>query len=121
MDSIRDLTWVKQLHTGRVVERLTLGEYRVVSLRAPSSDAHKADQYVFRLLFFPAAGHKPVLALNLELSILGTACLTEQAGARHTRFETVDQDMGYDAFRRWALARAEEALGLRIEASVQAS
>jgi hypothetical protein len=110
MESIRDLTWVKHLHSARVVERLTLGSYRAVSLRFPGSDKTPSEQYVYRMLFFPAGGHKPVLALNLELSILGSSCLTEQAGVRHTRFDTVEETMGYDDFRRWALSRAELVL-----------
>lgn len=110
MDTIRDLTWVKHLHTAKVVERLTLGSYRAVALRFPGSEKTPSEQYVYRMLFFPATGHKPVLALNLEMSILGSSCLTEQAGGKHTRFDTVEETMGYDAFRRWALSRAELVL-----------
>ena len=120
MDSIRDLTWVRQLHSGEVVERTTLGAYRVVSLKIPTAEGRPSAQYLYRMLFFPPTGHAPVLALNLELSILGTACLTEQAGNRHIRFQTVEQEIDYDSFRRWALERAEKSLDLpqaeRVEA-----
>ncbi len=118
MDPIRDLTWVKHLHAGRVVERSTLNGYRLVALSLPSQDNAAPLQYLFRMLFFPQTGHRPVLALNLELSILGSPCLTEQAGSRHTRFGTVDQEMPYDEFRRWALARAQEVLGVVTAARV---
>jgi hypothetical protein len=110
MDPIRDLTWVKHIRSGTVVERLTVGSYRAVGVALPTSDRSPPEQYVYRILFFPSAGHQPVLALNLELSILGSFCLTEQAGARHTRFDTVEEAMGYDEFRRWALERAGRVL-----------
>ena len=58
-----------------------------------------------------------MLALNLERSILGSFCLTEQAGARHTRFDTVEEAMGYDEFRRWALERAERVLPDPLQAA----
>jgi hypothetical protein len=116
MDTIRDLTWVKHLRMGKVIERMTLGPYRIVSLSIPSSDQGPPEQYLFRMLFFPTLAHQPVLALNLELSILGSSCLTEHAGSRHARFDTLEAAMSYDEFRRWALARAEEVLGLRVVA-----
>ena len=110
MDPIRDLTWVKHLRSGTVVERLSLGSYRAVAVGLPTSGKSPPEQYVYRMLFFPYAGHQPVLALNLERSILGSFCLTEQAGTRHTRFDTVGDAMGYDEFRGWALERAERVL-----------
>ena len=117
MDPIRDLTWVKHLRGGAVVERLTVGGCRAVSLRIPSSEKSTPEQYVYRLLVFPASGHKPVLALNLERSILGTCCLTEQLGARHTRYDTVGEDMSYEAFRQWARERAEQVLARPVPAA----
>ena len=117
MDTIRDLTWVKHLHTAKVVERLTLGSYRAVSLRFPASEKSSPEQYLYRMLFFPAAGPQPVLALNLELSILGSSCLTEQAGGRHSRFDPVEETMSYDDFRRWALSRAERVLAQTLPAA----
>jgi hypothetical protein len=110
MDSIRDLTWAKHLRTGTVVERMDLGAYRVVSIRASTAEKSAPNQYVYRMLFFPASSHRPVLALNLEHSILGSFCLTEQAGTRHTRFDWAGDGMGYPEFREWALARAAQQL-----------
>ena len=110
MEPIRDLTWLKHLHTGAVIERFRFHGYRALALRIPSSEKFPQEQYLYRMLFFPDAGTKPVLSLNLELSILGSYCLTEQAGVRHRRFDTVGEPVSYEEFKQWALARANREL-----------
>ena len=110
MNAIRDFTWLKHLRTGRVLERFTFEDFRAVSVQIPVTDGRPQDQYRYRMLFFPEASQKPVLSLNLELSILGSYCLTEQSGDRHLRFDTVDDVPSYDEFRSWAIDRAAKQL-----------
>ena len=112
MNAIRDLTWLKHLRTGKVLERFTLDDYRAVSLQIPATDTQPQDQYRYRMLFFSDTDQKPVLSLNLELSILGSYCLTEQSGDRHLRFDTVEQPLSYDEFRSWAIKRATQELAV---------
>jgi hypothetical protein len=117
MDAIRDLTWVKHLKTATVVERSTLDHWRTVTLSIQHTDSKAPLQYLYRMLVFPRSEHRPVLALNLEWSILGTACLTEQTATRHVRHQTVDPGMSVEEFQRWAWSRAQEILGQPVAAT----
>ena len=107
MTAIHDFSWLKHLRTGTVLERFTLEDYRAVSLKIPTSKM-ASDQYRYRMLFFAGDDAKPVLSLNMELSILGSYCLTEQWGDRHLRHDTVDDSLSYDEFRSWAVKKASE-------------
>ena len=106
-EPIHDFTWMRQLLIGKVRERFALDDYRVVAIEP--SEASRST-YHFRMLFFPTKGEKPVLSLNLETSILGSPCLTEHFGGRHTNLGPADVDLSYAKFREWAVAHAEELL-----------
>jgi hypothetical protein len=112
MEPIADFSWMKDLLTGQVVERLSLGNYRAVALQLEDSDERRRSQYHYRLLVFPHKENKPVLSLNLETSLLGAACLTEQTGSGHQVLADAEEEMAYEKFRRWALARARAELHL---------
>ena len=62
------------------------------------------------MLFFPESSEKPVLSLNLETTILGSSCFTEQDGSRHLNLGPADPETTYDAFREKALAEAGKIL-----------
>jgi len=113
MESIADFSWMKDLLNGQVIERFKLENYWAVAVEIPANDEAHPSQYHFRLLFFPHMGKRPVLALNLERSLLGSPCLTEQAGKQHLVLAEAQETMNYEEFRRWALARAREDLHLR--------
>ena len=53
-----------------------------------------------------------MLALNLETSLLGAPCLTEQTGSEHQILGDAEEEMAYEEFRRWALERARAELHL---------
>ncbi len=112
MEPIADFSWMKDLLTGQVVERFPLGDYRAVALQMDDSDERRRSQYHYRLLIFPHRENKPVLSLNLETSLLGAACLTEQSGSEHQILADAEEEMAYEAFRRWALERARAELHL---------
>jgi hypothetical protein len=112
MEPIADLSWMKDLLTGQVVERIPLGDYRAVALQMEDSDERRHSQYHYRLLIFPHRENKPVLSLNLETSLLGASCLTEQSGSGHQILADAEEEMAYEAFRRWALERARAELHL---------
>ncbi len=101
---------MKDLLTGQVVERIALGNYRALALQMEGSDELHRSQYQYRLLIFPRMENKPVLALNLETSLLGAPCLTEQTGSGHQVLGDAEEEMAYEAFRRWALERARTEL-----------
>ena len=109
MTAIRDFTWLKHLRTGTVLERFTMEDFRAVALKIPASKM-PMDQYRYRMLFFSPSEEQPVLSLNMERSILGSYCLTEQWGDRHLRHDTVEDSLSYDDFRSWAVNRAMEEL-----------
>jgi hypothetical protein len=111
MQPINDLTWMRNLATGRV-ERFAFRGYRVAAVRLTASSWNPQAEYRYRLLFFPPDSHRPVLALNLELTILGSACLTMQTGTVHTRLEDAEETMSFERFKEWALRRAEFELEL---------
>ena len=106
MEPLADLAWVKDLLNGNVVERIRLEGFRAVALEIDPRDERHHSQYRYRLLVFPRQENKPVLALNLETSLLGTPCLTEQTGAEHQIVADATEEMEYAEFRRWALERA---------------
>ena len=106
MDPINDFSWIKHLHTGEIIERFTLGEYRAIAIRIPTTDRSPINQYRYRMLFFPAAEHKPVFAVNLEFSILGSYMLTQQRGSQHLKYDQADESTSYEEFRRRAVERA---------------
>ena len=112
MEPIADFSWMKDLLTGQVVERFPLGDYRAVAVQMESSDERRHSQYHYRLLIFPQKFNKPVLALNLETSLLGASCLTEQTGSGHQILADAEEEMAYEEFRRWALERARADLHL---------
>ena len=104
---IRDFTWMRQLLTGKIRERFEFEDYRVVAIE-PSPNERSS--YHFRLLFFPKRADKPVLSLNLETSILGSYCFTEQAGDRHVNLGPSEMEMSYEDFREMALLEADRVL-----------
>jgi len=110
METINDFTWAKQLIAGRVIEKFTFRDFRVVSLDIPPTEERHLNRYRYRILFFPKGENRPVLSLNLEFSILGAYLLTEQSGQVHHTLKEVDEGMAYDDFKKWALKRAEEDL-----------
>ena len=110
MEALQDLSWLRDLRLGRVVERFDYGPFRVVAVSIPSTESHALTQFHYRLLFFPVRGTKPVFALNLESSILGSYCLTEQTGSRHVSIGHAEEDMSYQEFRLWALEQADREL-----------
>jgi hypothetical protein len=112
MEPIADFSWMKDLLTGQVVERFPLGDYRAVALQLEGSDELRRSQYHYRLLIFPQRGNKPVLSLNLETSLLGAPCLTEQTGSAHQILADAEEEMAYETFRSWALERARAELHL---------
>jgi hypothetical protein len=112
MEPVTDFSWMKDLLLGQVVERFPLGDYRAVAVQVESSDERRHSQYHYRLLIFPQKLNKPVLALNLETSLLGASCLTEQTGSGHQILADAEEEMAYEEFRRWALERARADLHL---------
>ncbi len=112
MEPIADFSWMKDLLTGEVVERIALGNYRAIALQMEGSDELHRSQYHYRLLIFPRMENKPVLALNLETSLLGAPCLTEQLGSGHQILGDAEEEMAYESFRNWALERARAELHL---------
>ncbi len=112
MEPIADFSWMKDLLTGEVVERIALGNYRAIALQMEGSDELHRSQYHYRLLIFPRMENKPVLALNLETSLLGAPCLTEQLGSGHQILGDAEEEMAYESFRSWALERARTELHL---------
>jgi len=112
MEPIADFSWMKDLLTGRVRERFPLEPYRAVGVELQPVEEAQALQHHYRLLVFPPEGNKPVLSLNLETSLLGSPCLTEQAGHEHLILGLAEETMSYEEFRRWAVARARKDLKL---------
>lgn len=110
MEAVSDFTWLRDIQIGKIVERFDFGNYRVVALRIPETESHPHNQFHFRILFFPDQEDRPVLTLNLESSILGSYCLTEQAGSEHVSLGHADETMTYPEFKRWAMDFAEQQL-----------
>lgn len=110
MQAISDLTWLKHLTTGRVLERFPFEQHQAVALRISATGGSSLDQYHLRILFFPPDSSRPVLSLNLESSILGEYLLTLQSGSEHRVFGRVTEPMSYPDFKRWALQVAREEL-----------
>ena len=105
--SIHDFSWMVQLLSEHIRERFTYAGFRAVGLEiSPASRS----PYRFRMLFFPGSSQKPVLSLNLETSILGSSCFTEQDGDRHVNLGPADPETTYDVFREKALSEAKRIL-----------
>ena len=49
MEPIVDFSWMRDLLTGQVVERIPLGDYRAVAVQVESSDERSHSQYHYRL------------------------------------------------------------------------
>ncbi len=107
MEAIGDFSWVKQLLTAEVIERFHVGEYRAVALRIPLTEGNALSQYHYRILLFHDDDTQPSVAFNLETSILGSLCLTEQIGREHRNLGSADDTLAYADFRAWAAGRAE--------------
>ena len=73
MEALQDLSWLRDLRLGRVVERFDYGPFRVVAVSIPSTERHPLTQFHYRLLFFPLRGTKPVFALNFRTPPLGVS------------------------------------------------
>ncbi len=104
-----DLTWLKHLTIGRVLEEFTFEGHRAVALRVPDTGRNATGQFHLRLLFFPPGASRPVLSVNLESSILGEYLLTLQSAGMHRNLGPVPERLDYPAFKERALqaARAE--------------
>ncbi len=100
---------MQQMLNGNVRERFSYEDYRAVALELPSTGLRKS-AYHYRLLFFPKDQMKPILSLNVESSILGSYCLTEQAGANHINLGPTDFELSYEKFKDWALKEAGRVL-----------
>ena len=105
---------MQQLLTGKVVERFDYDSFEAVSIEIPNIE-RRHSPYHYRILFFPTEvesrdKRKPVLSLNLESSILGSYCLTEHNGRDHINLGSIDDAMGYEEFRNWALRKAKQDL-----------
>ncbi len=107
MEAIGDFSWVKQVLTAEVIERFRVGEFRAIALRIPFTEGNALSQHRFRILLFHSDDTKPSVAFNLETSILGSLCLTEQVGGEHRNLGTTDDDLSYSDFKAWALDRAK--------------
>lgn len=110
MEAIGDYSWFSQMLTGEVLERLSLREYRGVALRVLSAEGNSSAQYHFRLLLFHGDDSKPSAAFNLETSILGSLCYTEQIGHEHRNLGPATESLTYEEFRKWALERVDYLL-----------
>jgi len=116
MEPLAEFAWMRDLLEGHVVERIPLQGFRAVAVELDPQNERHHSQYRYRLLVFPRQERKPVLSLNLETSLLGTPCLTEQMGSAHQVVaEDVEEEMEYAEFRRWALERALADLHLKHE------
>lgn len=98
-----------QMMTAKIRERFVFNDYRAVALEIPPRTLQKSP-YHYRILFFPNESQKPVLSLNLESSILGSCCFTEQQGREHFNLGSTDDGLSYDDFKKWALERAGREL-----------
>lgn len=110
MEPIQDISWMKQMLYGQVREKFTFRDYSAVSLELEHEKRGFNDPYRYRILFFPKNDRRPVLALNMESTILGACNLTEHAGSNHRNYGPVDETFGYDEFKAWALQRAREEI-----------
>ena len=100
---------MQQMRQGRVRERFEYDRYKAVALEVSQAPTHRS-AYHYRMLFFPKKSEKPVLSLNLESSILGSYCLTEQAGGEHRNLGSSEESLSYEDFKKWALGRAKKKL-----------
>ena len=110
MEAIGDFSWVKQVLTAEVIERFQVGEYRAIAIRIPVTEENALGQYRFRILLFHDGDASPSVSFNLETSILGSLCLTEQIGRDHRNLGTADDELSYSDFKVWASGRAAALL-----------
>ncbi|HUZ17676.1 MAG TPA: hypothetical protein VMV68_04775 [Spirochaetia bacterium] len=106
MDPIEDYTWLRQMLTGTVIERFHVGAFHAVGLRLSQQKGGDATPFRFRILLFCEGVQQPVAAYNLELSILGSDCLTEQVGHLHRNLGHASEEMSYPQFKAWAVEQA---------------
>ena len=109
METIRDLTWMRQLVEGHA-ERFELRGYRVALVTVPATAAHHGDRFRYRLLVFDPALGKPILAIDLESDILGDYCLTLDFGGKRSVLDRFDDPPTLEDFRERAISAAEGAL-----------
>lgn len=110
MEPIRDLSWMMQAASG-ALEKFELNGWAVVAVGLSTPDEGAGRGYRFRMFFSPPADRRPVLAINLERSLLGEWLVTEQEGPDRRVLERLDGPLHYDGFRIKALERALEKLG----------
>jgi len=95
---------------GRILEKFNFEDFSAVSLELENEKQGVRDPYRYRILFFPQNDRKPVLAMNMESTILGSCNLTEHAGPKHRNFGPVDEEFTYEDFKSWALSQAREEI-----------
>ncbi len=110
MEPIQDLTWIKQMIYGEVIEKFKFRNLKGVAVKISHTEKRYITQYHYRILFFPKDGNKPVFSLNLESSLLGSYSLTGHIGKKHLNFYSAEETMQYDDFKKWALERAEKII-----------
>ncbi len=108
--ALSDLTWLKHLMTGQVLEEFSFEGYRTVAVRIPTTARSAVNQFHLRMLFFPAGSSRPVLCVNLESSILGEYLLTLQSGGTHRTLGSVSEPLSYPDFKGRALMAARQEL-----------
>ena len=110
MEPIQDISWMRQMLYGRVLEKFSYEEFSAVSIELEHEKQGFRDPYRYRILFFPKNDRKPVLAMNMESTILGSCNLTEHSGGEHRNFGPVDETFSYEDFKSWALSKAKEEI-----------
>lgn len=111
MKTTKDQTWLVHMQTGRILEDINIGNYRMVFIKVTqqSSFIH----YHYRLIAFPSGSSEPILSLNLESNPMArTLCLGAHLPEGHDNLGFVDENMSEGAFRTWAFDIAKKYLGL---------
>jgi hypothetical protein len=113
MKTTKDQTWRAHMQTGRILEDVTIGDYRMVLLKVTQQSSFM--QYHYRLIAFPKGRSEPVLSLNLESNpAAGTCCLGAHLPKGHDNLGFVDENMEVDPkgwpAGRWSL-RSESPPG----------
>ncbi len=105
VETLRDFSWLKGMLSGKLVERFRIGPFRAVALDLAPREGGESSSFHFRILLFSESERQPVAAFNLESSILGSDCLTEQIGRLHQNLGHPEGEMSYERFKAWALKR----------------
>jgi hypothetical protein len=113
MDSIRDLSWMRQVALS-TVERFEHRGFDIAIVSVPPTSAHHGDRFRYRLLAFDPSIGKPVLSVGLESDILGDFCLSVETAAAHEILSRCEVPMPFEDFRALALAAAGERLSSRL-------